>query len=413
MFAERMLFMIVAFFVGIYVARYLGPGKYGILNYALSFAFLFQAFSKLGLDGIVTRNLIQNPDKKLEILGSSFTLKVLGSIFSFILIFVSLQFSSSDYQTKIMVIIIAAGMLFDSLEVGRFFFESQVKAKYSAVASSVSVIVSSALKILFIFLVADLLWFAVAYSVEIVVRGVGFLIIYQKKNQNISKWKFDKPISKSLLKDSWPLMLSSMAVMLYMRIDQIMIKEMLDANAVGQYAAAVKISEIWYFIPVIINNSIFPAIIGAKTKNETFYYKRLQQLLSLLIWMALLISLPIYIISPAIITNLFGDEYLLASSVLSIHIWSGIFIFMNNTAGKWHIAENLTKLSLIKTILGATINITLNIILIPKYGIIGAAWATLITYAFIGYFSNLLFKPTRKLFKIQTNAVFFTQFFKP
>ena len=411
MFAERMLFLIVAFFVGIYVARYLGPAKFGLLNYSLSFAFLFQAFSKLGLDGIITRNLIQNPEKKREILGSSTVLKAIGAIFSFILIFASIQFSSSNYETKIMIMVIATGMLFNSFEVGRFFFESQVKAKYNAMAVSASILTSSGLKVFLIIVGADLVWFAVAYSIEIIVRGLGFALFYQFINKDIFKWTFDKNISKLLIKDAWPLMLSSVAVMLYMRIDQVMIKEMLGADDVGQYSAAIKISEIWFFIPIVINNSVFPAIINAKAKGERFYYKRLQQLLSFLIWMAILIALPIYFVSPFIITSLFGAEYFLAASVLSIHIWSGVFIFMNNTAGKWHITENLTKLSLIKTASGALINITLNIILIPKYEIIGAAWATLITYSYVGYFSNLLFKQTRKLIKIQTRAIFLKNIF--
>ena len=411
MFAEKILFMIVAFLVGIYVARYLGPTQYGLLNYAFSFVFIFQAFSKLGLDGIVTRNLIQRPNDKSKLLGTSIILKLIGSVIGLLIVLISIQFTSSDYETKIMVVIIAGGMLFNSFEVGRFFFESIVKAKYNAMAGSASVIVSSGFKVFLIISGADLVWFAVAYSVEIVIRGIGFIALYQLKNKDISSWKFDKSILKSLLRDSWPLMLSSIAVMLYMRIDQIMIKEMLGAEAVGNYVAAVKISELWYFIPIVINNSLFPAIIDAKNKGERFYYKRLQQLFNLLIWSSVFIAVPIFFLSPFIISQLFGNVYISAAPVLSIHIWSAIFIFMNNTVGKWHIAENLTKLLLYRTALGALINIGLNFILIPEYGIIGAAWSTLISYAFVAYFSGLLFKPTRKLFKIQTNAVFFKSIF--
>ena len=137
------------------------------------------------------------------------------------------------------------------------------------------------------------------------------MIIYQLKNTDISNWKFNINISKTLLADSWPLMLSGIAVMLYMRIDQIMIKEMLGAEAVGNYSAAVKISEIWYFIPVVINSSLFPAILDAKKKNHRFYYKRLQQLFNMLVWTAVLIAIPISFFSEIIIGLLFGNQLVL------------------------------------------------------------------------------------------------------
>lgn len=411
MFVEKILFMAVAFFVGIYVARYLGPTQYGILSYAFSFVFIFQAIAKLGLDGITTRELVKNQDKKNEILGTSLTLKAIGSIISLLFVLISIQFTSSDYQTKIMVMIIAVGMLFNTFEVGRFFFESQVKAKFSAIANSIAIIISAGFKVFLIISEADLKWFAVAYSVEIIVRGIGLVFIYQLKYKDIFKWKFKLKLSKSLLRDSWALMLSSVAVMLYMKIDQVMIKEMLDSNAVGQYSAATKISEIWYFIPVVITGSLFPAIIQAKKKGEEFYKKRLQQLFNLLVWLSIAIALPISFISPFLISITFGSEYIAAATILSIHIWSGVFIFMNNAVGKWHIAENLTKLSLFRTLSGAIINIFLNLFLIPKFHIIGAAWATLISYAYVGYFSGLVFKSTRKLFIIQTNAFFLKSLF--
>ena len=183
LFAENILFMVAAFFVGIYVARYLGPEQYGILNYALSFVFIFQAFAKLGLDGIVIRELVKNPDDKNKILGTSLILKSVGSIFSLLFVFISIQFTASDYETKIMVMIIAGGMLFNIFEVGRFHFESQVKAKYNAMSSSASLIIASGFKLFLILSEADLFWFAIAYSIEMVIKSVGFIIFYQIKNK--------------------------------------------------------------------------------------------------------------------------------------------------------------------------------------------------------------------------------------
>ncbi len=406
MFAEKVFTLFVAFVVGIYVARYLGPEKYGLLNFSISWVFIFQVFSKLGLDGIVTRNLVLQSQKKKQLLGTSFILKLSASVISFLMILVSV-FYIDDAESRIMIIVIAGGMLFNCFDVGRFYFEANVKAKYSSMAVSISVFIGALLKVYLLIIQADLLWFAVVYAVEIVIRGSAFLIFYNLKNRDIIHWKYDKQTAKLLLKDAWPLMISSAAVMLFMRIDQVMINEMINAEATGFYSAAIKISELWYFIPVAINNSLFPAIIEAKKNGTVFYHKRLRQLFGLLILIALLITVPVAFFSKQIVLNLFGNDYFPAIKVLQIHIWSAVFIFMNNAVAKWHIAENFTKLSLLRTSSGAVLNITLNLFLIPLYGINGAAWATLISYAFVGYFGNLMYKPGRKLFKIQTEAIFF------
>ncbi len=305
-----------------------------------------------------------------------------------------------------MVMIIAGGMLFNIFEVGRFHSESQVKAKYNAMSSSASLIIASGFKLFLILSEADLFWFAVAYSIEMVIKSVGFIIFYQIKNKDIVKWKFDRKILSSLLKDSWALMLSGVAVMLYMRIDQIMLKEMLGASAVGQYSVAVKISEIWYFIPVVISSSLFPAIIDAKRKGKEFYHKRLQQLYNFMSIIALSITIPIYIFSNKIIFLLFGENYLIASDVLQIHILSLLFVFWGQASGKWLITENYVKISMYRTIAGAVLNIILNIILIKYYNINGAAFATLFSYMLAGYIFDIFNKKTYIALKMKSKSLF-------
>ena len=407
MFAEKVLFMAIAFFVGIYVARYLGPARYGALNYAFSFVFIFQAFAQLGLEGIVIRELVKTPENKLKILGTSFRLKLFGSLFSFALILIAIQFTNSTFDEKIMVIILAAGVFFNIFEVTRFFFESQVKAKFSATANSVAVIISAGYKVILIIIEADLIWFATVFSAEIVIRGIVLIVIYQNKNSDICKWYYDKQIAKSLIRDSWALLLSGVAVVLYMKIDQVMLKEMLGTEAVGQYSVAVQLSEIWYFIPIVITNSLFPAIIDAKRKGKEFYHKRLQQLYNLMTFIALAVMIPAAIFSNQIILLLFGENYIEAGEVLRIHILSLLFVFWGLTSGKWLINENYVKISMYRTIVGAVLNIILNIFLIKYYRINGAAFATLFSYALSGYLFDILYKKTHIAFKMKNKSIFF------
>jgi O-antigen/teichoic acid export membrane protein len=405
MFAEKVLLMVVAFFVGIYVARYLGPEKYGLLNYAISFVAIFKVMAGLGLDNVLIKRLTNNKDNKTQILGTVFSIKTLASIFCFFIILIITIFSDEAPDNKVIIIIIATGMLIENPFIIRLYFVSIVKAKYNTLTNSVATIIVSISRIVFILLHKDLTWFAFSYLLESILIAPGLLYLYHKKNQDLFKWKFNYPLSIEIMKDSWPLLLSGLSVMLYMRIDQIMIRYMLDEKAVGIYTAAVKISEIFYFIPAIIADSVFPAIIKAKNHNINLYNKGNQQLLNLVTLVSFMITLPIFIFSNQIITNLYGIDYTGASNVLKVHVLSFIFVGWGLVSGKWLITENLYKNNFYRTIAGAIVNIVANLFLIKMFNIIGAAIATLISYMVAGFLFDIFKKETMPSFKMKLKSL--------
>jgi O-antigen/teichoic acid export membrane protein len=405
MFAEKVLLMVVAFFVGIYVARYLGPEKYGLLNYAISFVAIFKVLAGLGLDNVLIKRLTNNKDNKTQILGTALSIKTLASIFCFFIILIIAIFSEEAFDNKVIIIIIATGMLIENPFIIRLYFVSIVKAKYNTLTNSAATIVVSISRIAFILLHKDLTWFACSYLLESIIIAPGLLYLYHKKNQDLFKWRFNYQLSKDIMKDSWPLLLSGLSVMLYMRIDQIMIKYMLDEKAVGIYTAAVKISEIFYFIPAIIADSVFPAIIKAKNHNINLYNKGNQQLLNVVSLVSFMITLPIFIFSNQIITNLYGIDYASASNVLKVHVLSFIFVGWGLVSGKWLITENLYKNNFYRTIAGAIVNIVANLFLIRMLNIIGAAIATLISYMVAGFLFDVLKKETMPSFKMKLKSL--------
>ena len=228
--------------------------------------------------------------------------------------------------------------------------------------------------------------------------------------QNNSKFKiqnltFKRETAVSLLRDSWPLILSALIVSIYMKIDQVMIKEMLDTQEVGYYSAAVRLSEAWFAIGVIVCNSLFPAIINAKKETEAFYYKRIQNLFLFLIMIAYVLSIFVYFLSNLIILLLYGKEYINASAVLSIHMFSAIFVYLGVSSGRWLIIENKSIINLYRTSFGLVVNIILNYFLIKKHGIVGAAYASLVAYIVAYYLADTLFPSTRKIFVLKTYAL--------
>lgn len=241
-------------------------------------------------------------------------------------------------------------------------------------------VLSSGIKVAFIIYKAPLIAFAIISIFDTASIALG-LIYFYKKNSRLKflNWQFNLHIAKKLLSSSWPLALSGLVISLYMKIDQIMIKEMLNVEAVGQYAAAVRLSEAWYFLPIVIAKSLFPAIINAKETSESLYYKRLQHLYTLMIWLAIGIAFPITIWSDHLISVSFGKNYSEASSVLKLHAWSGVFVFLGVAFSRFLVTENLFINSCYRTSTGAFFNIVLNYFLISKYGIQGAAIATILS----------------------------------
>jgi len=403
LFFERILGMAVSLFVGVYVARYLGPANFGLLSYARSFVGLFMGLATLGLDGIVVRELVKDEKKRDELLGTTFVLKIIGTVLVIGMLSITIRFTNNDNFTNLLIYIIAIGTIFQSFNVIDFYFQSKVLSKYTVYAKVFSTILCAVIKLLLIYLNMGLIYFAMVTLLESIILASGLVAMYIKQKSSLFNWKIKYDLAKRLLKDSWPLILSGIAISIYMKIDQIMIKNLLDAKAVGNYAVAVRISEVWYFIPLAITNSLFPAIINARKISEKLYYKRLQKLYDLMTWLAIGIALPMSFLANDIIRILFGLQYQNAADVLKIYVWAGVFVFLGVASGQYLITENYTKISFFRTLIGAIINIVLNVNLIPKYGINGAAIATVISQ-FIAVFSILLIPKTYKNFILMVKS---------
>ena len=404
---ERALRIAVSLFVGIYVARYLGPERFGLLSYALSFVGIFVVLATLGLDEVVVRELVKTPKQREKILGTSFLLKLVGTLLMWAAILVAIPLTENDLQTNILIIIIAFGTVFQAFNVIDLNFQAKVKSKYVVHAQFVQLIISSIVKIILVVNEAPLIWFASVYSLDVIVLAMGLVFAYLYNGDNIFSWKWSFETSKYLLHDSWPLILAGVVISVYMKIDQVMIKEMLGAKEVGLYAAAVKLSEAWYFIPMAIASSLFPAIINAKVYQKEVYYQRLQKLYDLMVWIAIAIALPTTFLSTLVVEFLYGKEYLGSSSVLIIHIWTAVFVFLGVASSKYLLAENFIKKTFYRTFIGALLNIIMNYYLIGIIGIQGAAISTLVSHFFAAYFYDILDKDLRIMFIMKTKSLFF------
>ncbi|MDX6745251.1 flippase [Polaribacter sp. PL03] len=409
LFISKILGFFSAIFVSAWVARYLEPETYGLLAYSNSIVALFLPIAMIGLNDIIVKELVSANNKAeiSKILGTAFLTKLLFGIISFIILLLFVFLNKDFSEIRLLILIFSSFLILQSLEVFDFYFQSQVKSKFVVYSRIIAVSLSSILKIVLIKLNAPVHYFAIVIILEFLVTHLCTFLYFNKSKISISFFNFDKSYVLSLLKKSWPLFLSGMMYIVYVKIDQIMVKEILGAKAAGLYAVSISLSEVWYFIPNIIAASFFPAILFYKSKDQKTYYKRITNLYSLLFWLAVFISLFITFFGEWIIENLYGDSYLESYGILSIYIWSNIFFFFTTISSKWLVAEGFYLHSFYRNIIGAILNVILNIVLINKFGLVGAAISTLVSYAFVGLFYDLLFKELRVNFKLKLKSIFF------
>lgn len=411
MFAERVIKLLLSFLIGIILVRYLGPEQFGVLSYAVSFALLFASIANFGLENILVRELVKYPDEKNTILGSSFFLRIAGSIAVIAMTWVAVQINNEESSTAILIYIITIGTIFQSFHVIDFWFQARVQAKYSASVQSSSTIIASLLRLLLIVLSAGLGWFAFMQALEPVLIAAGFVIVFTLQKESILKWRFNKEVALRLFRDSWPLILAGLAVSIYIRVGQIFIKNMLSSEQNGYFAAAVRLCEAWYFIPMAISSSLFPAIVNAKSMSEELYRSRMQKLYDLLAFISIAIAIPVTFLSEEIITILFGAKFLPAAPVLTIYIWAGTGTFLGVASSQYLVTENLTKVSFMRTLIGLILNVVLNLIFIPIWGITGSALATLISYT-AATFGLAFHRPSTHQAVMMIKAIFMVNLIK-
>lgn len=409
--SEKVFRIVDAFFIGIWIARYLGPEEFGILSYAESFIYLFTAIATLGLDQIVVKELVKSRSKLDEILGTTFVLRIVGFIIMFSLILVSLTFLDNTDATRTLILVISFSVALQSFKGIDFYFQSRVLSKYVTIANSAAVGIIALVKIVLIVSDAPLIYFGYAIVLEWLIIAVGYIMAYSSVNLSIFKWTFQLDVAKALLSKSWPLIIGSVAAALYMKIDQVMIKEILDERAVGIYSVAVRLTSVWIFVTVAITQSVFPSLVRVYNDNIEVFYQRLQKLYDVLIKIALVVCVIYFIFAQYFVPVLFGEVYAESTGVLVIYIWSIIFVFLSNASWSFYLNEGLEKFSSIRLIIGAVLNIFINIYFIEWYGLKGAAYATLISYGVSGYLVNALFRKTKINFKMQSKA--FLHIFKP
>ncbi|MFD2512665.1 flippase [Pontibacter locisalis] len=408
LFLDKGIKMVLGLVIGVWIARYLGPEQFGKLNYGQAFIAIFSAFVNLGLDTTLVKEFVTKDHPDNHLLGTGFIMRFLGALAAVILaLSTSYLLDYNQDQTSFFVIaILSFSFIFQSIDVIDLYLQAHLKSRISVILKNSAYVLTSLFKIYLLINNYSVFFFALATIIDLCLASI-FLLVYTNNRfvTDIKEWTWETAIAKSLLRASWPLIISALTVILYMRIDQIMIKNLLGSSEVGKYSAAVRITELFFIIPMVITNSVFPSLV--RSKNDNYLYKqKLIKLYGILIYISLLLSMSIVVFSSPIISLLYGQQYEGAASVLNIHVWSSLFVFIGVASSQQLVIEGKSTVSLYRTMIGLITNIILNTILIPLFGIQGAAFATLVSYATSSFISNFLFHSTKGITKLYLKGIF-------
>ena len=403
--ADKLVRLGVGLVVWVWLARQVGPEGFGLWNYAIAFTALFGAVATLGMDGVVTRELVRDPARTGVLLGTATVLRMSASTTAALACVATMAWLRPGETLSLLLVAANALMLvLQSSQTIDLYFQARMMPRPAVVAVNAAFLVATLLRLALLALGAPLQWFALTLLVEGTLAAGLLVAAYRGAADRSQRWRFDINVATALLRESWPLLLSGLAVMIYMRMDQVMLASMAGDEAVGQFSAALRIAEVWYFIPMALMSAAFPVMMERREAGAAVYERYVQRLYDGMAWLGIAIALGTTLIAPWLIEALYGPQFAPAARVLSIQTWASVTVAMSFVHSRWLLAEGLQRYSLVYTALGVCVNLGLNMLLIPRFGPEGAAWATVVTQ--VGLLPvQLMFPKARRNFVLMLAAL--------
>lgn len=402
--AERVLRMVVALAISVQIIRFLGTVEYGLLAYGFSLIAIVDVVATLGMRSMVVREVLEQPERRGEVLGTTVGLRLAASVAT-LLVVAALWALQPESRVLGVLVVLAAGLPLMAFAQLDLFFQATLESQYAVGARFAGLAVASVLRVALLVVGAPLLWFAAAGAVEFAATGLAFAVLYHRREGALRALRFTRTMAVRLVTLSWPLFLSALAAVVYLKIDQVMLEHLVGHHAVGVYAAAARLSEVWYFLPIALASSMLPMLVARRLEDPGAYEHSLEQAYRVAAWIAIAIALGTTVVATPLVAILFGEEFAETAGILRVHMWAAPFIFVSSVLGRALIVEDRRKWELTRHLLGAALNVVLNLALIPAIGVMGAAVATLVSYAVAGYLLCWVYGPTRWHGRLITRAV--------
>lgn len=401
--AERVGRLIANVVGGLIIARYLGPASFGVFNYAFAMVAVAIAIPQMGLDAPLKRELIRSPANTAELLSATWRLRLIAGALCYAAVLAWSAWGETDATARSLLLIFGLLLFQPALAVADLWLQANLQARSAVIAQLAALSAGLAARVVLVVAHARL-WTFAAVAVAEAAAAAGLLTWFARR-AGVRIGGGGRALMQRLASEAWPLCAASVAVMIYLRIDVVMLQRLAGSEAAGIYAAAVKISEIWYFLPIALGSSVLPALLRARASGPAAYFDRMQRYLDGSAALAYGLSVPIALLAPWLVRLAYGVRFAAAGPVLALHIWAAVFVFVGVARGQYLVNEGLNRFALLASILGAVVNVGLNFVLIPSAGPMGAAWATVISYALASWAASFLHPRVRRIGVMQLRAL--------
>ena len=381
----------LTFLVGVISVRYLGPYRFGLFSFATAVIAFLAPVNNLGMNAMAQREYLNHPSEADSILQTVLLLKTIaGGVLFAGLAAVTAFMSFDDNRAKLLLLIAGSGMVLSGFStVYGSWFQSQIQAKYAVIAVQLGGAVRAVSRVGCVLGRMSLVWFAVTEVVGKLATSITAMVLYRSRAgiSPVSPGKFDLRRGGRLLRESMWYMSAAMAAVVYLKIDQIMIGRMLNMTELGVYSSAVRVTQIACLLPGVLMGTLYPLLVRARRRSDQEYQQQLQSCYNLMFAVSLPLALTVTAAAGPLVRGLYGEAFSAAAPILTLHIWGTVFVFWGAVLNKWFIMESFSKFALYRSLTGAAVNIGLNVVLIPRFHGLGAAVATVVSYAA----ANLLF----------------------
>jgi len=405
--AEKSLRMGGGLLMSVLTAQYLGPEGFGLLNYTFAFATFFHVVTSLGMEASLVKQILEQEHLSRRILGSAIFLRVVVAILMLVLALGLISFLEPvRQQVWLMTGLLGLAFIFQAAETVEYLFQARQSMEKSSLARLLAFLISVIFRSWLIFSGKSVAWFASSLLLEAGISSLAFLILLKRSGLGMPVFfPFNREITRRISIAGLPMVFSSMVWYLYSRLDQVMIGQFLGDAQSGFFSVSTRIVEVFIFLPSALSASLLPSLIQSQANGQLAFLKKVQNLFDVVFFLGLLVCVFLVVFAPWLIRYSFGASYLPASEALAIQGFVCLFTFLGNASQQVFIAKGLTRLLLIRNICGAVLNICLNVIWIPAYGIAGACYATLLSTFAVNVLANLMLEDSRPIFYQQLTSV--------
>lgn len=398
--------MLISLVVGLLTARYLGPSNYGLINYAGAYTAFFMSFCTLGINSVLVKEFVDNPEQEGKIIGSTLVLRAISSFLSASIIVLIVSVIEADEPTTIAVTALCSlGLIFNIFETFNYWFQSKLQSKVTAIVTFIAYVITSLYKVALLILNKSVEWFAFASALDYICIGIFLIICYIKYGGK--KLNFSKAVSKRILSKSVYFILPGLMVSIYGYSDKFMLKHMCGEAEVGFYSTATHLCTMWCFVLLAIIDSVYPSIMEAHKADTKLFEKRNKQLYAIVFYISVAVSVLFCIFGELAVWLLYGDQYMPAVAPLRVVTWYTAFSYLGVARNAWVVCEDKQKYLKYIYISAAVLNIILNLIFIPLMGATGAALASLITQILTTIVVPFFIKDIRKNSVMMLEAICF------